>query len=716
MKKNVPGFKLLVKTCLMGLLIAGLAACGNSGKTDTTPVYTGITDPAPITTDNADEIAAKAIGAGLISGLEDPSDAKAVKLSKLLADSDASMSKGFSKSSEAIINDLYDGILEGDLLPDNLFDSKDLDTFPNVSGTYATTVTTTDSKTFTVTHVFTQAVHSSGLTAADISDNTLNGTAVEVLTYSYTDGAFTWTDETPAEKLELIRASYNETERTMTCKGFTHQGIRYYSPDILTYNADTLRYDTYNEVQDYSYVLDGTYSVSESGEPVFIKGMDPSSEWDLKAIFKGSISITDHYTSVTDQEETKTAFVLKNGEFSKKISEKREIVEADGLITEYWNAFDADMDFLFFSFPDGDMEVSLKGDLSVTSETSEDGDTGKTTLSFSNAGNNMLMISKTALNSLTEGVNRSRDYSMNVAVAGNANLEHTTGTETSDGLVSKTLTMAITAGKLSVSNDSLSNTDYTVVDAVSHTHETGSTSYKVAVSGSVRFSMADEFFTFSGALNVDTTSDSESYDSTLDKRVSTMSINLDNTRLVSNDFDVTFHGTITSTSDYSEITSQGLTELDLLLRDGVKNKTYHFSDYTFESQLRDIRDKKVALDSRIALSGRFYHPDFGYVDVSTSHFDLLEMCEPSMMIRYLLGRPNAIYPTAGTLFFSGAKNSKTQLTVFTGETFETSGYIITADANGDGIFEVGPIENNWTDIEGLMDDFWLAEIFGFIGK
>jgi hypothetical protein len=80
----------------------------------------------------------------------------------------------------------------------------------------------------------------------------------------------------------------------------------------------------------------------------------------------------------------------------------------------------------------------------------------------------------------------------------------------------------------------------------------------------------------------------------------------------------------------------------------------------------------------ISLSGRYYDPDFGYVDVSTT-------------IPFILDY-DAEWPISGELLCSGA-GSAAILTVI-----DATSYIVDADRNGDGVYEynVGPFL--WADL------------------
>ena len=75
------------------------------------------------------------------------------------------------------------------------------------------------------------------------------------------------------------------------------------------------------------------------------------------------------------------------------------------------------------------------------------------------------------------------------------------------------------------------------------------------------------------------------------------------------------------------------------------------------------------------ISGRFYHPDYGYVDIETIN---------TLRIYY-----TAIWPYTGVLVASG-DNSSLMIDC------EGNGpltYTLSVDANGDGIYETVTIEN-----------------------
>lgn len=103
--------------------------------------------------------------------------------------------------------------------------------------------------------------------------------------------------------------------------------------------------------------------------------------------------------------------------------------------------------------------------------------------------------------------------------------------------------------------------------------------------------------------------------------------------------------------------------MDLVLIDQASGKTYWVSNYRLN----------VAVDpggayTDVSISGRFYDPDRGYVDVGTA-----------LPLHVLTG---AEEPSAGILLFFGANNTGARLTV-NGD----GSFLIEADADGDGSYE-----------------------------
>jgi hypothetical protein len=115
--------------------------------------------------------------------------------------------------------------------------------------------------------------------------------------------------------------------------------------------------------------------------------------------------------------------------------------------------------------------------------------------------------------------------------------------------------------------------------------------------------------------------------------------------------------------------------INLLMKDAA-NETFWVKDYRLS-----ITDEGT--HEEIVMSGRFYHPTHGYVDLTTS--------ETSPVIIY----SGDEWPSEGILHIVGGSGSKAQLTAIDETTCE-----IEVDEDGDGSFDnpPGPITMNWQDV------------------
>lgn len=118
----------------------------------------------------------------------------------------------------------------------------------------------------------------------------------------------------------------------------------------------------------------------------------------------------------------------------------------------------------------------------------------------------------------------------------------------------------------------------------------------------------------------------------------------------------TMRGTITF--DYRNVPI--LATMDMLLQDGASEEVYWADDY-----LINVWDDSGYTD--YSITGRSYHPDYGYVDVTTpTPFRIYDTDD---------------YPTQGVLEIQGQGNTMARLTALTNTTYQ-----VIADTNGDGDF------------------------------
>jgi hypothetical protein len=101
---------------------------------------------------------------------------------------------------------------------------------------------------------------------------------------------------------------------------------------------------------------------------------------------------------------------------------------------------------------------------------------------------------------------------------------------------------------------------------------------------------------------------------------------------------------------------QATMAMDVLLKDN-NGKVFWIKDYTWT-----VVDHGSY--STVEISGQFYHPDYGYVDIATTQPFVINLYEDS--------------PSSGVLVVSGKNNTKARLTVLS-----TTSYLVEVDI-GDG--------------------------------
>jgi hypothetical protein len=111
--------------------------------------------------------------------------------------------------------------------------------------------------------------------------------------------------------------------------------------------------------------------------------------------------------------------------------------------------------------------------------------------------------------------------------------------------------------------------------------------------------------------------------------------------------------------------------MSVLLRDNT-GKVFWAKDYSLT-----VNDQGTY--EEISITGRFYHPEHGYVEISTPtplHINVGDE-----------------FPSSGVLELSGANNAKVRLTADSSTTFH-----VEADKDGDGVFEYNSGPLNWADV------------------
>lgn len=102
------------------------------------------------------------------------------------------------------------------------------------------------------------------------------------------------------------------------------------------------------------------------------------------------------------------------------------------------------------------------------------------------------------------------------------------------------------------------------------------------------------------------------------------------------------------------------------------------------NQVHWVRNYRITITedidcADIEMSGTFYHPDYGYVTLSTS--EPLRLC----------GSDD--YPSSGILLVTGKNGTKARLTCHSSTTYQ-----VETDTNGDGSYDFDTGVSNWADL------------------
>lgn len=124
-----------------------------------------------------------------------------------------------------------------------------------------------------------------------------------------------------------------------------------------------------------------------------------------------------------------------------------------------------------------------------------------------------------------------------------------------------------------------------------------------------------------------------------------------------------------------DLTSQPMVvTINMVLQEG--SQTYKIQDYRMEVTSAGSYEE-------ITISGRFYHPDYGYITIST----------PTAVRIYSVDT----YPSAGIVLVTGENGSEGGPTRARMTILDNTSYEIEADTNGDGTYDYGPVEHQWNE-------------------
>jgi len=124
---------------------------------------------------------------------------------------------------------------------------------------------------------------------------------------------------------------------------------------------------------------------------------------------------------------------------------------------------------------------------------------------------------------------------------------------------------------------------------------------------------------------------------------------------------ITLFGTTTWTFTEDELPDRAT--LDMVVREEATGKTFWLHDYQFDFDLDPVTDSGT-----VDLTGRYFDPDQGWIDITTP---------TSLSVE-----GDVFEPTSGVLLMTGDKGTKVRLTFFSDGT-----YLLEGDFDGDGNFE-----------------------------
>ena len=224
--------------------------------------------------------------------------------------------------------------------------------------------------------------------------------------------------------------------------------------------------------------------------------------------------------------------------------------------------------------------------------------------------------------------------------------------------------------------DLISRSDGTFIGAV--TTESGTVHGDCGGSGSYTISIDDQTGEFSGTLDFSSYCDGEviisgatSFSGEIDVDTGDIlkfNFSFDNLTGTLGTDSFTLNGNIS----FDVTASPATMTMAMLLQDNSTGKVYWLRDYTMTAT-------EGANYVDVELSGRYYDPDYGYVNITTN-------------------TPFRIYdgddwPSEGVLVITGDGNTRARLTVLSSTTYQ-----IEADTNGDGSYDWDSGVLNWSEL------------------
>lgn len=748
----------------MTLVVLMTACGGGSASNDTeTLEYTGLTDQAVIDAANARSLSTQAIGLGflqdtqteltpidksveLLSGasVKGPSGVPGIGIIDLLETASEPLYTAFGPLFSGPVFNV--GNIEGLIKSGATEDSP----FPNISGegsfssTITGTMTTESSLTYDGTMTFAEATHCISDDALDCDEKaTFNGALTYFVTFNFEPPSplpDDWGSMSPFQKI-LSAAHLSVPAESETWSDTEHMCYilkHVYTEKIGTdYNATSNgEFTIKTDINDVSYkmikrdpvkatilnTVDGSFSKKQLRDTDYDTNRYGSKTSQNSTVFSGDLYVTMEMTTIDSTtsldfsaENASVAFV--RGDAESRTPEVAEVVEGTPIVVSDNDA----------------TTIEVTGNVSLTFNATTPSDTldlsatlngGTFSLNYDEHTDEDRLAASTTTYDTSTKVKTGNTENQKITFAGNLDLNavYTTYLLTP---VTQNLGLTINAGTVEFSNTYIEKETYKESSVVANE---SNVTIGVIVDGDVMVTNGIEPITLVGdlAFNLEnrTIRDYETPDNNSQTTSGTLTI--DKLAVKAGVIDAAAKGTIAYEIDYqapaeAKASAENPTlnlAMDLLLKNNLQDKTYWLNNYKVSTPLSyGGKADSPAYDFSIAVEGRYYHPDHGYVDITTGITPFVMNDEAIMEGFYRNNKPlllQALFPIQGQLTVQGAKGTQALLEALSEEDTASgfvlpSGYTIHLDAEGDGIFDASGTYS-WPNLKDLIESVWLTRL------
>lgn len=772
--KKILAFSLAV---IAAVVFTGCSSSDNDTTDDGRLAYSGITEAAVIDAANAQALSTKALGVGFLDG----SDAELAPLKKSMeilagpATKGAESAPGLSmvqllgEYGGEIISAFYP-MVDGPIVPEvsEYSDFFDAD-FPNESGSFTEDIAETtvgDKLRYAGTLTFVEAAHCTGHDG-------------DICTGKYTyDGAVALTVEFLKSDVEDIADLPEDPFEKLIVLLDDETGIDYVLKTVSTTELFTIGYaglsngfgpvDTdghfsgYNGTCKATYAIDGTATWTETDTDTRNEDGYGEAKTTTALSFVGDMNIDATVESpegdlTLDFGASNTTITLDTLRHKKSPATIQ--AETPFEVTDTGRIF----------------TLAVEGDatLNFTAETHADTltldaalDGGSVDLSLIFGASSETRYAEAADDSLNETliISKDRTYAdVTGDLAGKVAIKAVYAT-TLVSPVSQTLGMSLNLGQVTFDYKDQGHREYALDESGAPTPEDQSdpivrnyaTDITVALDADLTLTNGVEPISLVGDLDFAMTM-TEIYDEEypeLDDETCAGTLTLDELTVKAGIVDTTVQGTIAFDVDeaaeekYSSDAPTLSLAMDLLLRNNAEGKTYWFNDYTV-GILLDILDYDtdkgpsygddiIKRGTPISVSGRFYHPDYGYVDLTTGATPFfMNLGAMELAGATLIGETSfesddnldlflsTLFPIDGEMVLNGKAGSSARLKAENTSVTLTpsdrvipptaptlligSGYTLAVDADGDGTFET-ETRHTWPDLKEPAESIWLLRL------